>query len=87
MDCSLPGSSVHGIFQARVLERDAIAFSEVAWLLLPTLGALAKCRHPRLTWDVPSVECSCQAMGRGCTGVDGAHPRQGNDDFALEELQ
>ena len=28
IDCSLPGSSVHGIFQARVLEWDAIAFSE-----------------------------------------------------------
>ena len=27
MDCSLPGSFVHGIFQARVLEWDAIAFS------------------------------------------------------------
>ena len=26
-DWSLPGSSVHGIFQARVLERGAIAFS------------------------------------------------------------
>ena len=26
MDCSLPGSSVHGIFQARVLEWCAIAF-------------------------------------------------------------
>ena len=30
MDCSLPGSSVHGIFQARVLEWGAIAFSELA---------------------------------------------------------
>ena len=28
MDCSLPGSSVHGIFQARVLEWVAIAFFE-----------------------------------------------------------
>ena len=28
MDCSLPGSSVRGIFQARVLEWGAIAFSE-----------------------------------------------------------
>ena len=28
MDCSLPGSSVHGIFQARVLEWGAIAFSK-----------------------------------------------------------
>jgi len=27
MDCSLPGSSVHGIFQARVLEWGAMAFS------------------------------------------------------------
>ena len=27
MDCSLPGSSVHGIFQTRVLEWGAIAFS------------------------------------------------------------
>ena len=36
-DCSLPGSSVHAIFQARVLEWGAIAFSEtleVLWYLL-----------------------------------------------------
>ena len=30
MDCSLPGSSAHGIFQARVLEWGAIAFSEAS---------------------------------------------------------
>ena len=30
MDCNLPGSSVHGIFQARVLEWGAIAFSGYA---------------------------------------------------------
>ena len=30
MDCSLPGSSIHGIFQARVLEWGAIAFSIIA---------------------------------------------------------
>ena len=29
MDCSLPGSSIHGILQARVLEWGAIAFSEL----------------------------------------------------------
>ena len=28
MDCSLPGSSIQGIFQARVLEWGAIAFSD-----------------------------------------------------------
>ena len=32
MVCSLPGSSVHGIFQARVLEWGAIAFSTIAEL-------------------------------------------------------
>ena len=29
VDCSLPGSSAHGIFQARVLEWGAIAFSGI----------------------------------------------------------
>ena len=29
MDCTLPGSSIHGIFQARVLEWVAIAFSDL----------------------------------------------------------
>jgi len=29
MDCSLPGPSIHGIFQARVLEWGAIAFSDI----------------------------------------------------------
>ena len=32
MDCSLPGSSIHGIFQARVLEWGAIAFSDIMYL-------------------------------------------------------
>ena len=31
IDCSLPGSSVHGIFQARVLEWGAITFSRVKY--------------------------------------------------------
>ena len=35
MDCSPPGSSVHGIFQARVLERGASAFCD-EWALGPT---------------------------------------------------
>ena len=42
MDCSLPGSSVHGIYQARVLEWVAIAFSDRAYqaTLIP---------HPKLS--------------------------------------
>ena len=40
MDCSLPGSSVHGILQARVLEWVAIAFSK-----LKLAAATAKSLH------------------------------------------
>ena len=36
MDCSLPGSSFHGIFQARVLEWVAIAFSKPLLYLAAT---------------------------------------------------
>ena len=38
MDCSLPGSSVLGIFQERVLEWVAIAFSDITVLLLLLLS-------------------------------------------------
>ena len=34
MDCNLPGSSIHGIFQARVLEWGAIAFSDLPGSLM-----------------------------------------------------
>ena len=42
MDCSLPGSSVHGIFRARVLEWGAIAFSDItsSWLIYFITGGL-----------------------------------------------
>ena len=39
MDCSLPGSSIHGSFQARVLESGAFAFSET------NSNLLQKCDH------------------------------------------
>ena len=32
MDCSLAGSSIHGIFQARVLEWVTISFSRGSWI-------------------------------------------------------
>ena len=37
MDCSPPGSSVHGIFQARVLEWVASAFSNHEFTLIPAI--------------------------------------------------
>jgi len=44
MDCSLPGSSIHGIVQARVLEWGAIVFSEkTSW------AVSTKVKH-KATW-------------------------------------
>ena len=41
MDCSLPGSSIHGMLQARVLEWGAIAFSiQITYNLVTHLMAL-----------------------------------------------
>ena len=60
MDCSAPGSSIHGIFQARVLEWGAIAFSgytqwvivnfwpATAPLILKALISFAKFLEPLL---------------------------------------
>ena len=45
MDCSLPGSSIHGIFQAKVLEWGAIAFS-LLLLLLSRFSRIQLCATP-----------------------------------------
>ena len=43
MDCSLPGSSVHGIFQAIVLEWSAIAFSAIQIYICLNLQSMQMC--------------------------------------------
>ena len=48
LDCSLPGSSVHGIFQARVQEWGAIAFSEKMLTLLQIFHLLRSCASPEV---------------------------------------
>ena len=48
MDCSLPGSSVHGILQARVLEWFAIAFS----ILLTLMTTKRKARLRNNSMDI-----------------------------------
>src|SRR5574340_708862 len=53
MDCSLPGSSVRGIFQARVLEWGAIAFSDLLMLLLPNY-----CLHSLLSSEYSASDRS-----------------------------
>ena len=69
MDCSLPGSSVYGIFQARVLEWGAIAFS-------------ASCHKGRIMEDVVrgwqgqarKEDFTLRTTGRYCM-----FSKQGND--------
>ena len=46
MDCSLPGSSVHGIFQARVLGWVAIAFSDYFILAIPKYKYFYSFKNP-----------------------------------------
>ena len=55
MDCSLPGSSVHGIFQA-VLEWVAISFSRG---IFPTQGWNPHCRHSKCLKDAPPSLGTC----------------------------
>ena len=42
MDCSLPGSSIHGIFQARELEWGAIAFSTMEYYSMEYYSIIKK---------------------------------------------
>ena len=60
MDCSPPGSSVHGIFQARVLEWGAIAFSVMRTYYGPNPGILKakqkkKKNKPKITFLLPPI--------------------------------
>ena len=64
MDCSLPGSSVHGIFQARVLEWVAIAFSVNHFLK----GILVL--HVPMLCYAKSLQ-SCPTL---CDPIDGSPP-------------
>ena len=77
MNCSLPGSSIHGILQARILEWGAIAFSKVwkrkvkvkslshVWLLATPWTAAYQAHRP---WDF---------LGKS-TGVACHYPKVGD---------
>ena len=56
MDCSLPGSSIHGIFQARVLGWVAIAFSKRAYAIPRSAAPRAPASAAVHCWPVPPQE-------------------------------
>ena len=60
MDCSLPGSSVHGISQARVLEWGAIAFSR---------------KDQRATQLCEDKEIECKQVQLGAVGTGAWEPQ------------
>ena len=68
MDCSPPGSSFHGIFQARVLEWGAIAFSDIV-LYFTVMGLL---------WWLRGKESACNAGDAGSIPGLGRSPGEGN---------
>ena len=61
MDCRLPGSSIHGIFQARMLEWGAIAFSDESPLVFIYLAVLglrcSMCDLLTVACELPVVAC------------------------------
>ena len=64
MDCSLSGSSIHGIFQARVLEWGAIAFSEQG-----LVGALANSKFTSPAWLKSLLVQESEDLYPVCFGV------------------
>ena len=75
MDCSLPGSYIHGILQARVLEWVAIAFSNAwkwnnAWKWKVKVKSLSRARPSATPWTAafqapPSMGLSGQEYWSG----------------------
>ena len=71
MDCSLPGSSIHGVFQARVLEWVAIAFSatQETWVQSldqeDALGKEMAIHSNILAWEIPWTEESGRLQATG----------------------
>ena len=65
MDCSLLGSSTHGIFQARVLEWGAIAFSNEVLVNLKNNMLSERSQSSGLSWWLSGKELACQCWGEG----------------------
>ena len=67
MDCSLPGSPIHGIFQGRVLEWGAIAFSSLVAYTPPKNLSILVCKdsgNPE-EWFSPVAQNCTNLFSRG----------------------
>ena len=75
VDCNPPGSSIHGIFQARVLEWGAIAFSD-SWLEPHLNLAKISKTHPGVTQRGLNF-CVCVSVMRAQKHMPDMRPRGG----------
>ena len=83
MDCSLPGSSTHGILQARILEWVAISFSN-AWKRIVKVKSVSRVRLFATPWTVahqvpPSMQgkstgVGCHFLLQGIFSTQGLNP-------------
>ena len=76
MDCSLSGSSIHGLSQARVLEWVAIAFSNKTWN--PFKRILDDCGSYGLHQWLSGKESNCNAEDPGSIPGSGRAPGGGH---------
>ena len=78
MDCSPRGSSVHGIFQARVLDWGATAFSKLSYKQAICLGSLGNkeflIKSEFLDLDLRAIFALCQAVSQHSPCINSSHP-------------
>ena len=74
MDCSLPGSSVHRVFQARVLETGAITFSEIS--SKERLKAIPKIKFLKCFFSICTLESYDKISSNGKFGEGNGTPLQ-----------
>ena len=63
MGCSAPGSSVHGIFQARILEWVAISYSKGTLQLKDQTHIFCICRQILYSWSTGGARGFCSSSG------------------------
>ena len=84
MDCSLPGSFVHGIFQARVLEWVAISFSKYSYSCV-SIAIYEYSMKLRYLFKLATAAKSLQSCPTLCDLIDGSHQALPSLGFSRQE--
>ena len=83
IDCSLPGSSVHGIFQARVLEWGAIAFC-IATYQVTSNNMVLSCMFQYFITQ--QIHIKCLLTARHCSAILRTAKNRVNKNTSILEL-